>query len=368
MASITSVFSSFVEDNSIGTITWNNEAQAASSDNLYATTNQLSNNISVYLKCTNPASLSIPVGATITGIKIAIERKALNVNSIKDYSIRLVKGGTIQGDNKADTSIYLPIADTSKDYGSSSDLWGLSWLYSDFGSTFGVVISYNAGFAASFAYVDAVTVTVYYELTTTQTESLAIAESLTFLSNKALAEGISLAEVLTMLIRPTYTESLAIADVCAALKVIPMQQAEAITIGDFIEFLNGKVYTEDISVADVIEFLIGLMQTENLTITDTLNFLTTISSSENITISDAVTKLIQKINIQGITISDIMSAYVFIPNVPLSKYGTRILIDMMLDSGTLRFSTEDIYITEPTGITTEWGDSLITEGGDKIVT
>lgn len=366
MPSVSSTFSSFVEDSSVGSIAWNNEAQAATSNNLYATTNQLwPGNISYYLKCTNP-SLSIPVGATITGIKIAIERKSLQANAIQDYSIKLVKGGLITGDQKADTSIYLPTSDTNKDYGGSSDLWGLSWLYSDFGSTFGVVISYR-GYVASYAYIDAVTVTVYYELATTQTESLTIAEALTFLTGKALAEGVSLSELLTMLISPTYTESLAIADVCQALKVRLLDQTEAINLGDFIDFLHGKVYAEDISVADAIEFLVGLMQSENLTLTDTMEFLTTMSSSENITITDAVVKLIQTVSTQDISIADIMSSYVFIPNVPLSKYSTRILIDMMLDSGTQRFSTEDIYITEPAGLITEWGDQLITEGGDKIV-
>lgn len=351
MPSVTSAFSTFVEDNSIGNVAWNNESNAASSNDSHATTNAMAlNNISYYLKCTNPSSLSIPTGATITGIRISIERKALiggSPVSLRDYSIRLVKGGTIQGDNKADTVTDWPSADASVNRGGDGELWGLTWLYTDFGSGFGVAISCkNHTSASTFGYIDYVSVTVYFELSTIQTEGMSINEALTFLASKAAAENISLEDILTMLIQPSYEESLTLTDACEALQIIINSQSESINLGDFVEFLNGKVYSDDITLSDALVFLAGLMNTEGLTLTDAVNFLSAISSAENITLADSLAKLLQWIGNESINLSDMMSSYVFIPNVPLAKYSTRILIDMLFDSGTKRFSSEDMHITE----------------------
>ncbi len=180
-----------------------------------------------------------------------------------------------------------------------------------------------------------------------QTEIIQITEGLKFLASKALAEGISLTEILNILILPsTYSDSLMITDTCEALRVIISTQEEEININDFIELIYGKYFTEDISIADAIVFLASNLQAETITLTEIVNFLTEISKSETLTIADAITKLMSISMTEGVNISDIMSSYVFIPNKPLAKYSTKILIDMMFDSGTKHFSTEDIYIEE----------------------
>jgi hypothetical protein len=62
----------------------------------------------------------------------------------KDTSVRIVKPGAVIGtENKATNTIVDPSM-TGITYGSSSDLWGESWTYSDVNdSDFGVVVSYT---------------------------------------------------------------------------------------------------------------------------------------------------------------------------------------------------------------------------------
>ena len=111
---------------------------------------------------------SIPSGATIDGIVVEIEKKASDNSiflKITDLEVKLVKGGTAGGTNKAlgtgwsTTESYIT-------YGASNDLWGLSWTDSDINaSNFGVHLKVKGtvvGKAQVFAYVDHVTITVYY--------------------------------------------------------------------------------------------------------------------------------------------------------------------------------------------------------------
>lgn len=347
MPSTTSAFGSFYDSSAVGTVVWNNETNAASSNNSYATTNSLAIGlISHYLVAYNPSSLSIPSGATITGIKITVERKSLVDSTLKDYSVRLYKSSTLVGDNKADTSIWIPTSDTNKDYGGDGQMWGTTWTPSDFGSGFGVGISFTAPSSATFGYIDYVSVTVYYELTVTNTESITLAEAVQYLTGKALTEGISLADTIIMLMNATKSEAVTITDACEALIVSTLSHTESVNIGDFIEMISGRVLTEDLTVADSLIFLAKSIQTENLTLADTINFLSVIAKSETISIADSVLKLQNLVKTESITIADVMSSYIFVSNAPLTKYGTRLLVDMQLDSGTKYFSTEDIYITE----------------------
>lgn len=56
-------------------------------------------------------------------------------------SIKIVKGGSISGNGKSDSST-ITSTPTYYPYGTSTDLWGLSWTTSDINSsTFGVAIS-----------------------------------------------------------------------------------------------------------------------------------------------------------------------------------------------------------------------------------
>jgi len=160
--------SSFVDDASVGTVAWSNPANAQYSDNVYASVTLNSGIISHYLKATG-FGFSIPSNATINGILVEVERKAA-AGTIGDYSVKLVKGGAISGNNKADTTNNWPTTDTYKSYGGSTDLWGLSWTAADINaSNFGMAIACRGYAANSISYIDHIRITVYYTAVNTYT-------------------------------------------------------------------------------------------------------------------------------------------------------------------------------------------------------
>src|SRR5262249_56903876 len=87
----------------------------------------------------------LPSTATIQGIKVDVERKAsanTSTNYINDADVYLLKGGSTTGvTDKAATSTKWPTSDGVATYGSSTDLWGTTWSYSNAdASNFGVRI------------------------------------------------------------------------------------------------------------------------------------------------------------------------------------------------------------------------------------
>lgn len=152
-------------DATVGTIAWTNPSNAAASDNVYATTGSLGT--THYLKATN-FGFSIPVGATINGIIVGIERNKSGEPgaTIQDSAVRIVKANASIGTtNKGDIGTNWPTTDTYKTYGSSSDLWGEIWTATDINDVdFGVVLStlntpIDSGVSAN---VDHIRITVYY--------------------------------------------------------------------------------------------------------------------------------------------------------------------------------------------------------------
>lgn len=159
--------STFVDDSSVGTITWTNPGRAAVSDDNRAIATLGTAEVSHYLKATN-FGFSIPNSAKIVGIEFKIERRGgaiIDSNRIEDNSIKLVKGGTISGNDKADTTEWVTgSGDEIKTYGSNSDLWGLTWTPANINdNAFGVVVSAKqVGTGPSDAEIDHVTLTVFY--------------------------------------------------------------------------------------------------------------------------------------------------------------------------------------------------------------
>jgi hypothetical protein len=152
------------DDNSVGTITWTTTGNIVSSDNNYATASLNDNIISHYLKATNFV-FTIPSGSTINGITVDIEKKAGTASRIRDYRVRIIKGGLIGATDKSNSN-WWGNTDTYTTYGSSSDLWGESWTYSDINnSNFGVAISaYKNSTAgnAIVASIDHIRITISY--------------------------------------------------------------------------------------------------------------------------------------------------------------------------------------------------------------
>lgn len=162
-----------VDDSSVGTTTWINPGNITADDGSFATrvqgTVSADGAITHYLKGTN-FGFSIPTGATINGVLVEWKKKATTAsgssNRWVDKTVSLVKGGTVSGDNKADTTTNWPTTIAYASYGGSSDLWGITLTDTDVNdSTFGVVLSGNPTVpsdTSNTGSVDAVRITITY--------------------------------------------------------------------------------------------------------------------------------------------------------------------------------------------------------------
>jgi hypothetical protein len=168
----------FINDETVGTTPWISPGDARLADLNCAYAIIPVDQTSHYLKATG-FGFSLPNGSIIKGIQVDVRRNANNLNTtIADYSVKIVKGGTIQGDEKAlegcwgtgiGNLIYVA-------YGSSTDLWGLTWTAEDISaSDFGFVISAkgcNPEWSPDVANIDHIRITVYYEFGLTSYSSL----------------------------------------------------------------------------------------------------------------------------------------------------------------------------------------------------
>ena len=160
------------DDSGVGTLTWGNPTYGVANDGEVGYVTKVAEtppSYSHYLKGTG-FGFSIPTNATINGVTLAISRKrsSLGTPYCYDYIVSLIKGGTISGDNKADTSTNWPTASTDKTYGGSADMWGLSLSPSDINaSNFGATLSCRLvpGTSQSYAYSN------YFKITVTYTEA-----------------------------------------------------------------------------------------------------------------------------------------------------------------------------------------------------
>ncbi len=158
-----------------GTRSWYSTSSILLDDSDYAYTIGLdeSASLSHYIKATN---YSFNISSTsILGVKAEIKRQedsAFDVN-IFDDSVKLIKGGVITGNNKANTELAWPAGIPEfATYGGSSDLWGVTLTESDIeASNFGVAISVSCGSTCDaspeevgVAAIDYIRMTVYYEV------------------------------------------------------------------------------------------------------------------------------------------------------------------------------------------------------------
>lgn len=153
----------FADDAAVGTIAWTSPGNAVASDDSRATAALTISTTSHYLKATN-FGFAIPAAATITGIFVEVENsEAGGAGTVRDSSVRIVKGGVISGNNRAIAIDWSPV-DSYVPY--SSDLWGLSWTPADINATdFGVAISaFETGSGSETARIDHIRITVAYSL------------------------------------------------------------------------------------------------------------------------------------------------------------------------------------------------------------
>jgi len=164
----------FGNDAGVGSVAWTGMGNTISSNDLRATASSaiavLSSSSTNYLTQSG-FGYSIPSYAIICGIQVEAERRQQGVlvgSSVKDNSVKIIKGGTILGTDHASASSW-PSNDATISYGGPTDLWGTTWTASDINaSNFGIAYSasLSAGLAALLlsAEIDNVTLTVFYDL------------------------------------------------------------------------------------------------------------------------------------------------------------------------------------------------------------
>jgi MSHA biogenesis protein MshQ len=124
-----------------GTNPWNSPGNAQSSNNSYATVgNMTAGKESYYLKCSG-YGLTVPDGATVTGIRVSVERRT-DGGTITDSKLYLVRAGTISTAYNGATTTSYPKSDGVEVHGGTGNLWGASWTPAELNSaSFGVALT-----------------------------------------------------------------------------------------------------------------------------------------------------------------------------------------------------------------------------------
>lgn len=156
-----------VSDTYVGGIAWDNPNNVNNSNNTYATVDlNINNTSSQALKATN-FGFDIPTFgySSIGGVIATFERKTSVSDTIRDTHVYLIKNGSVVGSNKSQAE-YWSTTEGEISFGGPSDLWGATLTPSDVNSSnFGVLIAcgyYNTYTAFETAYIDSITLTVYY--------------------------------------------------------------------------------------------------------------------------------------------------------------------------------------------------------------
>ena len=156
----------FANDTTVGLSNWTSPSSAAASDDVRADSGALGTTATYYLKATN---FGFSISGTIDGIKVEIERQCVSFGGQKfrDFSLKLVKSGSVTGSDYAATSTDWPNGtDATATYGGATDLWGTTWTDTEINdSGFGVAISgkaFNFGKGGVTGFIDHITITVDY--------------------------------------------------------------------------------------------------------------------------------------------------------------------------------------------------------------
>jgi hypothetical protein len=157
---------------------WYNTANAMLPDSIYAATQLYGFPQCFQTSCYYSRALeaqefgfTIPLTATITGIKVDILRRGSSMNAISDSTLKISVNLLTNGINHAGASAW-PVVPAYTSYGDSADLWGMPFTPAIINTTtFGISLKVmNRLPAISSAFVDHIQMTVYYTMPTGITE------------------------------------------------------------------------------------------------------------------------------------------------------------------------------------------------------
>ncbi len=108
--------------------------------------------------------LNVPSDATINGVEVAIKRRDTDgTEQLIDNAVKLVKGGVVSGNNKANTLTAWPASYAVRLYGGPTDLWGLALTAADVNAAnFGAVLAVDSPTDFGTPAVDEMQITVYF--------------------------------------------------------------------------------------------------------------------------------------------------------------------------------------------------------------
>lgn len=162
----------FTDNNAIGSFAFSSPGNAATSDNISTSASAIASLFvgnTHYLEAKG-FGFAIPPSASICGIVVEVQKNATGINlfaSVEDNSVRLIKGGTITGNNYA-TSTNWTTSSSYYSYGGGTDKWGTTWSVADINSAnFGVAFSAQiSGLVSLFpsAHIDHIRITVYFNI------------------------------------------------------------------------------------------------------------------------------------------------------------------------------------------------------------
>ena len=118
----------------------------------------------------NTFGFAIPTNATIMGVQVTFHRKQSQSghNIVKTGAVFLCKGGVPTGSPKFGT-VYYSNSDAMETWGSSTDLWGTTWLAGDFnlpGFGFEINLAYDSTELSDIVSINAYTVEVFWTVET----------------------------------------------------------------------------------------------------------------------------------------------------------------------------------------------------------
>ncbi|MDQ6757223.1 MAG: T9SS type A sorting domain-containing protein [Bacteroidota bacterium] len=150
--------------------TWVNPSNVSAADNIYTTASVTNRKHSNTLVATNwgfslgNGAGQIPSNAVINGILVEIKMKGSS-KGVRDYIIQLQKSSSTTSNNLARLNTAWPKTLSYIKFGSTTNMWGLTWTPAEIASpTFGVQIAVQGKTTPGTAMIDHIRITVYFNL------------------------------------------------------------------------------------------------------------------------------------------------------------------------------------------------------------